>query len=67
MWILAIVFVAFFISIVLVGSAFSAGNAQEVKQTTSRLEALTPMPLTLRCKAEDRQPPSGFCWTKQEE
>jgi len=40
MLILVIVFVAFFVSVVMVGSALSAGNAQEVKQTTSRLEAL---------------------------
>src|ERR1051325_8275141 len=40
MWILAIIFVAFFISIVLIGHAFSAGNSSEAKLTTARLEAL---------------------------
>lgn len=41
MWILAIVFAAFFAAVVLVGSAFSASSSKEFKQTTSRLEAIT--------------------------
>jgi tight adherence protein B len=41
MWIIAIVFAAFFAAVVLVGFAISAPASREFKQTASRLEALT--------------------------